>query len=178
MHGSEYAGQPIIKGGWQIGTRESDGIVVPMKAGNGCWREGCHIVMTVVKETRTVHSKGDGVETKLRRIAEKARRDPKCKFTSLFHLVNTDLLRGCFEGLRKDAASGIDGVTKEEYGNDLEANLAVLVEKLHRMSYIPQPVRRVYLPKPGSTRQRPLGIPALECTCLEDTATDKASNQP
>ena len=107
-------------------------------------------------------SNGDDVETKLQRIAEKARKDPKCKFTSLFHLVSMDLLRGCFEGLRKDAASGIDGVTKEEYGNDLEANLAVLVEKLHRMSYIPQPVRRVYIPKPGSTRQRPLGIPALE----------------
>ena len=118
--------------------------------------------MTVVKETRTVLSNGDDVETKLQRIAEKARKDPKCKFTSLFHLVSMDLLRGCFEGLRKDAASGIDGVTKEEYGNDLEANLAVLVEKLHRMSYIPQPVRRVYIPKPGSTRQRPLGIPALE----------------
>jgi len=109
-----------------------------------------------------VLSNGDDVETKLQRIAEKARKDPKCKFTSLFHLVSMDLLRGCFEGLRKDAASGIDGVTKEEYGNDLEANLAVLVEKLHRMSYIPQPVRRVYIPKPGSTRQRPLGIPALE----------------
>jgi RNA-directed DNA polymerase len=118
--------------------------------------------MTVVKETRTVHSNGYDVETKLQRIAEKARKDPKCKFTSLFHLVSMDLLRGCFEGLRKDAASGIDGVTKEEYGKDLEANLTVLVEKLHRMSYIPQPVRRVYIPKPGSTRQRPLGIPALE----------------
>jgi hypothetical protein len=102
------------------------------------------------------------VETKLLRIAEKARQDPSCKFTSLFHLMNTELLRGCFEGLRKDAASGIDRVTKEEYGRNLEANLTALVERLHRMSYIPQPVRRVYIPKPGSTKQRPLGIPALE----------------
>ena len=102
------------------------------------------------------------VETKLLRIAEKAHQDPSCKFTSLFHLMNEELLRGCFEGLRKDAASGIDRVTKEEYGGNLEANLTTLVEKLHRMSYIPQPVRRVYIPKPGSTKQRPLGIPALE----------------
>jgi group II intron reverse transcriptase/maturase len=102
------------------------------------------------------------VETKLQRIAEKARKDPSCKFTSLFHLMNTELLRGCFEGLRKDAASGIDRVTKEGYGRDLEANLTALVERLHRMSYIPQPVRRVYIPKPGSTKKRPLGIPALE----------------
>jgi group II intron reverse transcriptase/maturase len=102
------------------------------------------------------------VGTKLLRIAEKARQDPGCKFTSLFHLMNDDLLRECFEGLRKDAASGIDKVTKEEYGKDLAANLAALVNRLHKMSYIPQPVRRVYIPKAGSTKQRPLGIPSLE----------------
>lgn len=107
-------------------------------------------------------SNREDVETKLLRIAEKARKDPSCKFTSLFHLMNKELLRGCFEGLRKDAASGIDRVTKEEYGRNLETNLAALVEKLHRMLYIPQPVRRVYIPKPGSSKQRPLGIPALE----------------
>ncbi len=107
-------------------------------------------------------SNREDVETKLQRIAEKARKDPSCKFTSLFHLMNVELLRGCFERLRKDAASGIDGITKEEYGKELEANLTAVVERLHRMSYIPQPVRRVYIPKPGSTKQRPLGIPALE----------------
>lgn len=102
------------------------------------------------------------VETRLQRIAEKARREPCFKFTSLFHLMNEELLRGCFEGLRKDAASGIDRVTKEEYGRNLEGNLRELVNRLHRMSYIPQPVCRVYIPKPGSNKQRPLGIPVLE----------------
>jgi len=53
-------------------------------------------------------------------------------------------------------------VTKKEYGSSLEENLTALVEKLHRMSYIPLPVRRVYIPKPGSSKERPLGIPALE----------------
>jgi len=109
-----------------------------------------------------VHSNRESVETKLQRIAEKAQKEPDCQFTSLFHLMDKELLRGCFKRLRKDAASGIDRVTKEEYGNDLEANLTGLVERLHRMAYIPQPVRRVYIPKPGSTKQRPLGIPALE----------------
>jgi len=118
--------------------------------------------MPVYKETCSVHSNRGSMETKLQRIAEKARREPECRFTSLFHLMNVELLRGCFEGLRKDAASGIDRVTKEEYGRDLEANLSGLVERLHRMAYLPQPVRRVYIPKPGSTKQRPLGIPALE----------------
>ena len=107
-------------------------------------------------------SNRENVGTKLQRITEKARKDPSCKFTSVFHLMNMELLRGCFDGLRKDAASGIDRVTKEEYGKDLEANLTTLVGRLHMMSYIPQPVRRVYIPKLGSRKQRPLGIPALE----------------
>jgi RNA-directed DNA polymerase len=76
-----------------------------------------------------VLSRREDVETRLQRIAEKARREPSFKFTSLFHLMNEDLLRGCFEGLRKDAASGIDGVTKEEYGRDLESNLRELVRR-------------------------------------------------
>lgn len=104
----------------------------------------------------------ESVEMTLQRIAEKACKEPRCVFTSLFHLMNEELLRGCFGRLREDAASGIDRVTKEEYGKNLEVNLTGLLERLHRMLYVPQPVRRVYIPKPGSTKQRPLGIPALE----------------
>jgi len=102
------------------------------------------------------------VGTKLQRIAEKARKDPQCRFTSLFHLMNTDLLRECFEQLRKDAAAGIDKMTKEEYGMNLEEHLTDLVGRLHSMSYIPQPVRKVLIPKPGSHKKRPLGIPGIE----------------
>ncbi|EFK07016.1 group II intron-encoded protein LtrA domain protein [delta proteobacterium NaphS2] len=102
------------------------------------------------------------VETKLQRIAEKARKEDECRLTSLFHLMNEEMLRECFQELRKDAASGIDKVTKKEYGEKLGENLNALVGKLHRMAYIPLPVRRVYIPKPGSSKNRPLGIPALE----------------
>jgi retron-type reverse transcriptase len=90
--------------------------------------------------------------TKLRRIAEKARKEPGFKFTSLYHLMNEELLRGCFQRLRKDAAAGIDEMTKERYATNLETNLASLVERLHRMAYIPQAVRRTYIPKPGSAK--------------------------
>ena len=76
--------------------------------------------------------------------------------------MNKELLLECFASLRGNAASGIDNITKAAYGNDLDANLEGLVERLHRMSYRPQPVLRVYIPKPGSHKQRPLGIPALE----------------
>jgi RNA-directed DNA polymerase len=114
------------------------------------------------EETPAVLRSGEPVETKLRRIAEKARKEPSFKFTSLYHLMNEELLRECFKGLRKDAASGIDKVTKEMYAEHLDANLSDLIGRLHRMAYIPQPVRRKFIPKPGSDKQRPLGIPCFE----------------
>ncbi len=112
--------------------------------------------------TSAVLGSGEPVTTKLRRIAEKARKDPGFKFTSLYHLMNEELLRGCFQRLRKDAAAGIDNMTKDTYAENLESNLSNLIDRLHRMAYIPQPVRRKYIPKPGSTKQRPLGIPCFE----------------
>jgi RNA-directed DNA polymerase len=113
-------------------------------------------------ETLSAPCRGEPVETKLHRIARKARNEPTFKFTSLYHLMDVELLRGCFTRLRGDAAAGIDGTTKAEYAEHLEENLASLVTRLHAMRYIPQPVRRVHIPKPGSAKQRPLGIPALE----------------
>ncbi len=109
-----------------------------------------------------MHRNDELVETKLRRIAKKAGTDSSFRFTSLFHLMTEELLLGCFEGLRNKAASGIDGETKEHYATNLEENLSDLVGRLHRMAYIPQPVERIYIPKPGSAKKRPLGIPALE----------------
>lgn len=114
------------------------------------------------EETPSVHGSGGPVDTKLHRIAEKARKEPQFKFTSLYHLMNEELLRECFKWLRKDAAAGIDEMTKEEYAENLDANLTDLITKLYRMSYRPQPVRRKYIPKPGSDKQRSLGIPCLE----------------
>ncbi len=114
------------------------------------------------EETPAVHRSGEPVATKLHRIAEKARKEPRFKFTSLYHLMNEELLRECFEELRNNAAAGIDKVTKGMYAENLDAKLSDLTGRLHRMSYIPQPVRRTYIPKPGSDKQRPLGIPILE----------------
>ncbi|MDA8126944.1 MAG: group II intron reverse transcriptase/maturase [Deltaproteobacteria bacterium] len=114
------------------------------------------------EETSAVLRSGEPVETKLRRIAEKARREPGFKFTSLYHLMNEELLRGCFKRLRKNATAGIDKMTKDMYAEHLESHLTELTDGLQRMAYIPQPVRRRYIPKPGSTKQRPLGIPCFE----------------
>ncbi len=114
------------------------------------------------EETLSMHRNEEQVTTKLQRIAKKASKDKHCQFTSLFHLMNKSLLLECFTQLKGKAASGIDNITKEQYANDLEANLEKLVKRLHQMAYQPHPVLRVYIPKPRSQKQRPLGIPTLE----------------
>ena len=58
-------------------------------------------------------------------------------------------------------APGVDHITVEGFGNDLEANVAKLTRALRDGSYEPQAIRRTYIPKPGSTEQRPLGIPTV-----------------
>ena len=109
-----------------------------------------------------MHSNDESVQTKLQRIATKASKDKRCQFTSLFHLMNKELLLECFTQLKGNAASGIDNITKEKYAKNLDANLDDLIKRLHKMAYKPQPVLRVYIPKPGSKKRRPLGVPALE----------------
>jgi RNA-directed DNA polymerase len=113
-------------------------------------------------ETPLARRGEERVRTKLHRIAAKARAEAGMKFTSLYHLMNEELLRECYGEIGAGKAAGIDRVTKEEYGANLGSNLEELVKRLHQMSYRPQPVRRVYIPKAGSTKQRPLGIPSLE----------------
>jgi RNA-directed DNA polymerase len=99
--------------------------------------------------------------SKLKLIAEKAQ-DKKLRFTSLAHHMNVELLGQCYKMLRKSAASGIDGVTVEAYGENLQANLESLVERLKSKKYRPKAVRRAYIPKPGKAELRPLGIPSVE----------------
>lgn len=94
-------------------------------------------------------------------IALKAKEDPKCKFTSLAHLLTEDFLKECFRELKRRKSPGIDGVTVGEYANKLDENIADLVAKLKAKQYKPQPVLRVYIPKSNGDK-RPLGIPAVE----------------
>jgi retron-type reverse transcriptase len=96
----------------------------------------------------------------LERVREAAK-DGKLKFTALLHHVSIDLLRDSYHSLKKQAAPGVDGVTWQEYGQDLEVRLSDLHGRVHRGSYHAQPSRRVWIPK-ADGRQRPLGIAALE----------------
>jgi len=94
-------------------------------------------------------------------ISERARKEPKLHFTSLAHLLNKKFLRECYLELGRDRASGIDGVSWQAYGENLNENLANLVKRMKAKQYKPQPVKRVYIPK-NEHEKRPLGLPSLE----------------
>ena len=101
------------------------------------------------------------MSTSLLRVVERARREPEGRFHSLAHLIEVPALERAFHRLRADAAVGVDGVSKEDYGQELEANLVELHKRLKAKRYRHQPLRRVHIPK-GGGRTRPIGISAVE----------------
>ena len=101
------------------------------------------------------------METKLGRIADKSAHEARPEFTSLYHLLNEEMLLKCHKELSGKKAVGVDKVTKEEYSRNLEENIKSLVLRLKNKSYKPQPVKRVYIPK-ANGKKRPLGIAAYE----------------
>jgi RNA-directed DNA polymerase len=120
--------------------------------------------------TRTVRTTEKDWQTFLRAIAEKAYTDKHHRFGDLYRWLNQDVLRLCFFELRKDAASGVDGVTYQEYEKNLEANLADLEGRLRRKAYRARLVRRKLIPK-GNGKMRPLGITALEDKLVQVAVT-------
>lgn len=100
------------------------------------------------------------METEMERIAEIARKHNKVQ--TLVHNINVDSLRAKHKIANSKKATGIDGVTKALYEENLEDNLQHLVDRMKRQAYKPQNVRRVYIPKEGSKQKRGLGIPAYE----------------
>jgi len=111
------------------------------------------------------------VTTDQTRIGHRARKDPALVFTSLYHhICDVDNLRVCYDTLVAKKATGVDGVTKKEYGENLEENLRQLSDRLRRMGYRPGPKRRSYIPKPGSAKGRPLGISNFEDKIVEQVA--------
>ena len=108
------------------------------------------------------------VSTKQKRIAALAKQSPEMAFTSLAYLMDIDWLAEAYRRTRKNGAVGVDGVTAEDYEEDLEGNLQRLLDRAKSGTYKAPPVRRVHIPKGGSsTETRPLGIPTLEDKVLQ-----------
>lgn len=83
------------------------------------------------------------------------------KLQTLLNRVNEKSLKAEHHRQARRKASGVDGVTKDEYGKNVDANVADLIARMKAFSYKPQPVRRTYIPKSNGGK-RPLGIPSYE----------------
>src|SRR4029077_3734963 len=153
----------------------SDGVIVPEKRPN---KEGLPSAEAV--EGRTP-PKGNGGETGVARtlrpdtasngliaVRRAARQSKSVRFTALLHHITIDLLKQSYLSLERDSAPGIDGVTWQAYGKNLEEKLKELHDKVHRGSYRARPARRTYIPKADGSK-RPLSI-----LCLEDKIVQQA----
>jgi RNA-directed DNA polymerase len=100
------------------------------------------------------------VQTSLSGIAKKAKTQPKYRFRNLYGMLDERLLVDSWHEINKKAASGVDGISAEEFEKDLAANIRGLVEDLKGKRYRAKLVRRRYIPK-GQGKRRPLGIPTV-----------------
>jgi RNA-directed DNA polymerase len=108
------------------------------------------------------------VFTKQQRIAELARNAPDMAFTNLAHHIDIEWMLTAHARTRKDGAVGVDGQTADEYEVNLESNLQDLLNRAKSGTYVAPPVRRVHIPKAGSSHEtRPLGIPTFEDKILQ-----------
>ena len=115
-----------------------------------------------------MHRNSTSVSTKQERIAALAKQAPQMAFTSLAYLMDMDWLTEAYRRTRKDGATGVDGMTADEYEQNLESNLQGLLDRVKSGTYHAPPVRRVHIPKGGSrTETRPIGIPTLEDKVLQ-----------
>jgi RNA-directed DNA polymerase len=106
-------------------------------------------------------------------VAERARQQPQAQLHSLAHLIDVEALRRAFGRQKPNAAVGVDGVTKEQYGQDLEKNLQDLHQRLRRKQWRHQPIRRVHIRKDGKgNKTRPIGI-----SCFEDKIVQQALSE-
>jgi RNA-directed DNA polymerase len=147
---------------------KSDSPVVPAKLPNNATSVAAEVVEgrglakgNTASKTRPGHSAGIDASSALDRVRRVARQDKDARFTALLHHVTIARLRAAYGALSPRAAAGVDGVTWQTYGQQLEANLHDLHARLHRGAFRAKPSRRSYIPKTDG-RLRPLGIAALE----------------
>jgi group II intron reverse transcriptase/maturase len=150
------------------GREKSDLVVVAVKPTNKAEQSAAEPVepRTETKgnagqqSTRRAQDRAS-VSQALSRVRKAAKQGKKTKFTTLFHHLDTAMLRTAFFALKRDAAPGVDGLTWEAYEADLDPRIEDLHARLHRGAYRAQPARRRFIPKPDGS-QRPLAVVALE----------------
>ena len=109
------------------------------------------------------------METELEGIAAKARKETNLVFTSLTHHVKKEVIWDSLNHMSKNTAPGVDGIDLNTAKKEFEMWVDKMVTSIHRQSYKPPAVRRVWIPKPGKTEKRPIGVP-----CVADRALQRS----
>ena len=154
---------------------KSDEGIGPMKRPN---KEGLPSAEAVEERTSpegngsqatAVRTPSRGVaSSRLEAVRQAARQSKSVRFTALLHHITIDLLGRSYRALERNSAPGIDGMTWQVYGENLEEKLTELHDRIHKGSYRARPARRTYIPKADGS-QRPLSI-----LCLEDKIVQQA----
>lgn len=159
-----------------VGEKSDTAIVLAKVANNGAIAsaeslEGRAVPKGNGRQTAASWTQSQGIaSTGLSAVRQAAQRDKECRFTALLHHIDIELLRTSYYSLKRNAAPGIDGVSWEAYGNDLEVKLRALHQRVHNGSYRAMPTRRVYIPK-SDGGQRPLSIQCLEDKIVQQAVT-------
>jgi len=118
-------------------------------------------------------SMSEDMSPTLGKVAARARQEPQAQFHALAYLIDQAALERAYHRQRKGAAVGVDGVTKEQYGQALERNLEDLYERLRTGRYRHQPIRRIHIPKEGQPgKTRPIGISCFEDKVVQDAVRE------
>jgi retron-type reverse transcriptase len=109
------------------------------------------------------------MSTGLGGVAAKAQEDKNLVFTSLAHHISKELIKKSLHHIPLDSAKGIDGIDVETARETFSQWVEEMETSVHRKSYKAPAVRRVWIPKPGKTEKRPIGVP-----CIKDRALQRS----
>jgi len=107
--------------------------------------------------------------TKLEEIAAKARSETKLQFTSLCHHITRELVWENLQHIPTHSAPGVDNIDVKEAKETFKVWIDTMLQAAHNRGYKAPPVRRAWIPKPGKTEKRPLGVP-----CIADRALQRS----
>ncbi len=110
-------------------------------------------------------------QTKFSCIKRKAQENPEEAFTSLAHHLTEEYLLTNFRKLKKNAASGLDGVDGHEYEFGILERIENLHSRLKTQRYQAPNIKRVWIDK-GDGKQRPLGISTTEDKIVQRAVAD------
>ena len=101
------------------------------------------------------------MKTNLQCIVDKARAEKKLCFTSLAHHISPELLRQSLMAQERKTAVGVDEMDRDTALREFETWGPEVLKQIHRQGYRAPPVKRVWIPKPGKSEKRPIGIPTV-----------------